>query len=209
MFPKGLYLVVSDGWPSSPEEQCRAGLEGGARVVQLRLKEYSRKRIFEIAERLRSLTSDAGAWLIINDHADIAAAVDADGVHLGQDDLPIAEARKVVGPHRIIGISTHSLEQALSAYRAGADYIGFGPVFPTATKDAGAPRGVDALREVVASVPIPVVAIGGISRKNITQVMFAGACGAAVISDIAGSSDMKAAVAETINIINHTYGGLH
>lgn len=202
MFPKGLYLVVSDGWPDPPDEQCRAGLEGGAGVVQLRLKEYSRGRIFEVAERLRAMTRAAGAKFIINDHADIAAAVDADGVHLGQDDLPIGEARKVVGPHRIIGISTHSLEQALSAYRAGADYIGFGPVFPTATKDAGAPRGVDTLREVVASVPIPVVAIGGISRKNITQVMATGACGAAVISDIARSSDMRGAVTETIKIIS-------
>lgn len=128
----------------------------------------------------------------MNDHADIAAAVDADGVHLGQDDLPIAAARKIVG-QRIVGISTHSVVEAVAAAAAGADYIGFGPIFATATKDAGAPKGIAAIREVCDAVSIPVIAIGGITAEQCPAVFAAGASGVAVASALSGSDPEESA----------------
>lgn len=207
MFPRSLYLIVSPHNRITPEDLCRAGLDGGARVIQLRMKDTPRRVIFETAERLREMTRAAGACLIVNDHADIAAAVGADGVHLGQDDLPIEEARKVVGEQCLIGISTHSLEQALDARQRGADYIGFGPVFPTATKDAGPAKGVERLKEVAALVQIPVIAIGGITRINVAEVMAAGAYALAMISDIAGARDVRAAVREATVLLEKEMTG--
>jgi thiamine-phosphate pyrophosphorylase len=180
----GLYLIVDRSvCDRAPEEITLAALKAGVRWFQYREKKDARSGVFEVALRLRRITADFGAVLIINDHADIAVATDADGVHLGQDDLPLTEARKVVGD-RIVGISTHSLEEAREASRNGADYVGFGPVFPTRTKDAGEPKGVEMLAKVSQSVSIPVVAIGGISRENLTTVLDAGAAAVAVASAI-------------------------
>jgi thiamine-phosphate pyrophosphorylase len=180
----GLYLIVDRSvCDRAPEEITLTALQAGVRWFQYREKKDARSRVFEVALRLRRLTADFGAVLIINDHADIAVAADADGVHLGQDDLPLREARKVVGD-KIVGISTHSLEEALEASHNGADYIGFGPVFPTKTKDAGEPKGLEMLAKISRSVSIPVVAIGGIARENLKPVLNAGAAAAAVASAI-------------------------
>jgi thiamine-phosphate pyrophosphorylase len=154
-------------------------LRAGVRCIQYREKDLSRREIYEHAVTLRELTRLFDATLIINDHADVALAVDADGVHLGQDDLPLKEARKIMG-NKIVGISTHDLDQAREAERGGADYIGFGPVFPTTTKDAGIPKGIDNIRIMKENVSIPVVAIGGISLDNIASVIDAGADAVAV-----------------------------
>jgi thiamine-phosphate diphosphorylase len=121
---------------------------------------------------------------LVNDHTDIAIAVNADGVHLGQDDLPLKESRKIMGRKKIIGISTHTVEQAIDAEKDGADYIGFGPVFNTTTKDAGSPKGIDMLHEIKKQVHIPVVAIGGINLENIRSVLDAKADAVAVASAI-------------------------
>ncbi len=137
----------------------------------------------------------------MNDHADIAAAVEADGVHLGQDDLPIEAARTIVGRESIIGISTHGREQAIDAEQAGADYIGFGPVFETGTKDAGRTQGVDMIRTIKGVVSIPVVAIGGINHGNVRDVMAAGADAAAVISAVLAAPDLKDAAAEMVHLM--------
>lgn len=158
-------------------------LKAGVRFVQYRDKEKSRLELYEEALKLRMLTRHFNARLIINDHADIALAVNADGVHLGQKDLPLKEARKILG-RRIIGISTHDLEQAKQAEADGADYIGYGPIFHTTTKDAGNPAGVDNLRIIKENVSIPVVAIGGINLDNIEAVIKAGADAAAVATAI-------------------------
>lgn len=123
------------------------------------------------------------ACLIINDYADIALAVDADGVHLGQDDMPLREAKSIMGD-RIIGISTHCVEEALEAERDGADYIGFGSIFPTATKEVGTPKGVDGLRLIKNAVTIPVIAIGGIRPDNVMAVFESGCEGVAVSSGL-------------------------
>ncbi|MHB8882616.1 MAG: thiamine phosphate synthase [Thermodesulfovibrionales bacterium] len=158
-------------------------LKAGIRFIQYRDKDRTRRELYEEAVKLRELTRGFNATLIINDHADIALAVGADGVHLGQDDLPLREARRLMGS-RIIGISTHSLEQARKAEGGGADYIGFGPVFHTTTKDAGAPKGLDNIRLIKQNVSIPVVAIGGINSDNIVSVFDAGADAAAVATGI-------------------------
>jgi len=132
----------------------------------------------------------SSAAFIVNDHPDIAMAVDADGVHLGQDDLPVLEARKLMGGSRIIGVSTHSVEQARAAQSAGADYIGFGPIFTTRTKDAGPHQGIEGLSHVRKAVTLPVIAIGGISGENLDKVLSAGADGVAVISAILSAPDL-------------------
>lgn len=156
-------------------------LKAGITFIQYRRKEGTRREFYDEALKFRKLTRYFSATLIINDFADIALAVDADGVHLGQEDLPLKEARKIMGK-KIVGISTHDLAQAKEAEAGGADYIGFGPVFHTATKDAGSPRGTEGLKLIKQHVAIPVVAIGGINIHNIASVMQAGADAVAVAS---------------------------
>jgi thiamine-phosphate pyrophosphorylase len=178
----------------SCSKMVRMALKAGIRWVQLRDKSMSRRDLFEEAVKLRDITREHGAFFVVNDYADIAAAVDADGVHLGQDDLPVAEARRVLGAGKVIGISTHSEAEALEAEAQGADYIGFGPVFRTETKDAGAPRGSGVLGSVRKKVRIPVVAIGGIGPEELEEVVASGADAVAVASAILrGSINRNAA----------------
>lgn len=158
-------------------------LDSGIRWIQYREKDKSRAFIFHWSLRLRELTLRYNAALTINDHTDIAVAAGADGIHLGQDDLPIKEAR-VVTDKKFIGISTHSLSEAITAEEEGADYIGFGPVFMTKTKDAGPAKGLELLKEIKRNVKIPVVAIGGINARNISSVLEAGADAVAVASGL-------------------------
>ncbi|HET6514751.1 MAG TPA: thiamine phosphate synthase [Thermodesulfovibrionales bacterium] len=199
-FPSGLYLIadrkVSE---KSPEEIVLPALKAGIRWVQYREKEKSRRDIYGEALRLRQMTGDFCAVFIVNDHVDIAVAVEADGVHLGQEDLPLAEARRVAG-EKIIGISTHSLTEAEEAARGGADYIGFGPVFLTKTKDAGEPKGIEMLRKVRRSVHIPIVAIGGISRDTLRPVLDSGVNAVAVASAIL-SGDISGNIEAFMNVI--------
>lgn len=167
--------------------------------VQYRQKDGTRRQIYEEAARLRKLTRYFNATLIINDYADIALSVDADGVHLGQDDLPLTEARKIMG-EKIIGISTHDLKQAKDASTGKADYIGFGPVFETRTKEAGKPRGLDNLRLIKQNVGVPVIAIGGINIDNIGSVFQAGADAAAIASAIC-RGDVSANAAQLVSVL--------
>jgi len=182
--PDVLCLIIDPSLSAlAPAEIALRALRAGVRFIQYREKEKTRREIYSEAVKLRQATRDFGAALIINDYTDIAAAIDADGVHLGQEDLPLHEARKIVGK-RLIGISTHSPGEAADAAAGGADYIGFGPVFYTSTKDAGQPRGVAMVKEMKENVSVPVVAIGGISHDNILQVLEAGADAVAVASAI-------------------------
>lgn len=159
-------------------------MRAGVRTIQVREKNLPRARLFEEAVLIRKVTRRYGATFIINDYVDIAMASDADGVHLGQDDLPVKEARRILGKGKIIGISAHSLEQAREAQRDGADYVGFGPVFRTLTKDAGRPKGTGSLRKIRPFIRIPVVAIGGINAGNVRDVLDAGADAVAVASSV-------------------------
>ncbi len=190
----GVCLILDAGHYSGDlAGPARKALDAGIGLFQYRNKQGSRRAIYDEALRLSTLVRGAGALFIVNDHADIAVAVDAQGVHLGQDDLPIEHARKLLGQGRIIGISTHSLDQARTAASAGADYIGFGPIFRTVTKDAGPLQGLERLRQVRNEVNIPILAIGGITRENAVDVFAAGADGIAVISAVLGAPDTGAA----------------
>ncbi|MHB8843465.1 MAG: thiamine phosphate synthase [Nitrospirota bacterium] len=190
----GLCLILDAERLQVPAEHAaEAALSGGIRFFQYRSKYGSRKAIYEISLNLAGLLKRRGALFIVNDHADIAAAVNADGVHLGQDDLPLEYARKLLGNDKIIGISTHDPEQARTAQASGADYIGYGPIFATATKNAGPQKGLEGIRTARTAVTVPIIAIGGISSENIPDVFRAGADGAAVISAILSASDITSA----------------
>ncbi|GAA3405552.1 thiamine phosphate synthase [Paenibacillus hodogayensis] len=172
-------------------EVMEEALQGGCDIIQLRDKKSAKRDVLHKARALRELTLRYGATFIVNDHIDIALAVDADGIHLGQDDLPLAEARKIVGS-KIIGISTHAIEEARQAERDGADYIGVGPIFPTQSKeDVVAPVTTEYVSQVAAEIRIPFVAIGGIKLHNVDQVLQAGASRICAISEIVGSSDVR------------------
>jgi thiamine-phosphate pyrophosphorylase len=193
LFPSPLYAILDTSFSKSrsPITILREFLTGGVRLVQLRAKELPSADFFSLAKEARQLTREAGATFIVNDRADIALACNADGVHLGQDDLPLQAARRILGPDKVIGISTHDLDQARSAELNGADYIGFGPIFGSTTKDTGySPRGLQMLSEIRAAVKIPVVAIGGINESNVAEVWNAGADAAAIISDLMGAKDV-------------------
>ncbi|WP_242868870.1 thiamine phosphate synthase [Desulfotomaculum copahuensis] len=194
-----LYVITGDKFARgrSPQEIAAAAIRGGAGVLQLREKKFSGRRLVEVGRELRRLTREAGVLFVVDDRVDVALAVDADGVHLGQDDLPIEAARQMMGPQRIIGISTHSVEQARRAELAGADYIGVGPVFETSSKeDVIAPVGLELVRRVAQVVRIPKVAIGGIKAHNAGQAIAAGADGVAVITAVVAAEDVAAAAVE-------------
>ncbi|HAK89826.1 MAG: thiamine-phosphate diphosphorylase [Nitrospirae bacterium GWC2_46_6] len=165
------------------ENAVPAVLKAGIRWIQYREKNKTRREMFDDARKLRELTRKFDACFIVNDYADIALAVDADGVHLGQDDLPVKETRKIMG-NRIIGISTHNIKEALNAEKEGADYIGFGSIFPTATKEDVILQGLNALVKIKQSVKIPVIAIGGITADNVKPVFETGCAGVAVSSGL-------------------------
>jgi thiamine-phosphate pyrophosphorylase len=194
VIPSPLYAILDTSFSQghSPITILREFLSGGVKLVQLRAKELPSGDFFSLAKEARQLTREAGATFIVNDRTDIALACAADGVHLGQDDLPFEAARKILGKEKIIGISTHDVSQARAAEKSGADYIGFGPIFGSSTKDTGySPRGLEMLREIRKAVKIPIVAIGGITESNVGEVWKAGADAAAIISDLIGAEDVS------------------
>jgi thiamine-phosphate pyrophosphorylase len=185
-------------------EVVRAALQGGVRAVQLREKDLPDHELLALAQSLRRLTSEFGARLLINRRADICLAVGADGVHLGADGMTIAEARRELQEHRLIGYSAHSLEQACAAEAAGASFITFGPVFATPSKAAfGEPAGVEHLAETCNRLTIPVFALGGIKRDSIAAVMSAGAHGISLISAVITAADPAKEAQMLLSMIEH------
>lgn len=173
-----------------------AALAGGADMIQLRDKAGDLRELLPQARAIQALCRSHGAVFIVNDRLDLALAAGADGVHVGQDDLPAEAARRLLPPGRILGVSTHTREQAEAARRVGADYIGFGPMFPTGTKDTGyTPRGLEGLRDVRAAISLPILAIGGITLDTVDGVIAAGATAPAVISAIVAAPDIAGAAA--------------
>ena len=185
---KGLYVITEARRARGHEEIVRDAIAGGARLIQFRDKSLPAGEFRETAFRLREITRGLAVF-IVNDDLETALACDADGIHLGQGDLPLSKARKIAGGRLIIGISTHSLEEARAAQAGGADYIGFGPIFKTGTKDAGEVKGPGAIRHIREKIKIPIVAIGGIKLDNAREVVKAGADAVAVISAISGAKD--------------------
>lgn len=172
-------------------------LEAGIKLIQYREKERKMGVMLDECRAIRRLTLEYGATFIVNDHVDIAMMVDADGVHVGQDDLGIPEVRGLIGLDKIIGLSTHSPEQARAAVATGVDYIGVGPIYATKTKkDVCAPVGLEYLEWVAKNLDIPFTAIGGIKADNIADVVRAGARTCAIVSAFVGSKDIGAAVCE-------------
>jgi thiamine-phosphate pyrophosphorylase len=199
-----LYLITDrhQTGARSLTEAVRRALDGGVKYVQLREKDLSSAELYRLALELRSLTNDFNATLIINDRLDIAQAVGADGVHIGAGSLPVAAVRRLIGTDKIIGYSAHAIDEALAAQADGADFVTFGPVFPTPSKAAyGAPCGVKKLAEVVAALRIPVIGLGGISLANITETLSANVRGVAVISAILAAADPFAATVSLLKKI--------
>ena len=184
-------------------ELARMAIAGGADTIQFRQKAGPTRELIETACRMKKVCAEAGVVFIVNNRLDVALASDADGVHLGQDDFPIPLARTYLGPDKIIGGSAVTLEETQKCYNEGADYVGFGPVYPTSSKDdAGPVTGIERLRQVSGSVPIPLVAIGGISLNNIQEVMRAGAKGIAVISAVCCQVDPEKAARQLFNALH-------
>ncbi len=180
----------------------REALDGGIRAVQLREKDLSGSELYRLAAKLRRLTSDFDARLIINDRLDVALAAEADGVHIGVNSLPVSVVRRVLGPDKIIGYSAHGIDEALSAQADGADFVTFGPVYPTPSKAGyGEPCGVKILADAAAALEIPVIGLGGISQKNILEVLSANIQGIAVISAILTAADPRVAAASLLKKI--------
>lgn len=181
----------------SVEDVASALLGAGVKIIQYREKKAKAGLMLRECQILRRLTHEAGACFIVNDHIAIAQLVDADGVHIGQEDLPVSEVRRLLGPDKIIGLSTHSPEEARAAVAVGADYIGVGPLFATQTKeDVVAPVGYEYLDWVVAHLNIPFVAIGGIKCHNIAEVVRHGASCCALVTELVGAHDIPARVAQ-------------
>ena len=191
-----LHVLTDREWSRSRDmlTVASAALDGGATVIQLRDKIASTHVLVEEGLALRELTRRRGALLIVNDRIDVALAVDADGAHVGQDDMPAELARKLLGPNRILGVSAGNLQEATAAVASGADYLGVGPIYATRGKaDAGDPIGLSLLKELAARYVIPLVAIGGINANKAGAVVQAGAAGIAVITAVVNAEDITAA----------------
>lgn len=178
-------------------------IKGGVTVVQVREKELSTLQFFRVATLIKSITQKYNIPFIVNDRADIALAVDADGLHIGQEDLPLAVARKLLGSNKIIGVSVATLEEALLAQQEGADYLGIGAIFPTKTKSDATSVSLAELKRIKDNVSIPVVAIGGINKNNIKKVMATGVDGAAVVSAIIACSNPCVATQNLCQLLNN------
>lgn len=199
-----IYGITAESWSRgrSNAEVVKCMLEGGIRIIQYREKDKSGLEKYRECLALRQLTEAAGALLIINDHADLALAVGADGVHIGQDDMPPSAVRELIGPHLLLGISTHSPQQAQAAVRAGADYIGVGPLYSTRTKvDVCEPVGLEYLEYAAKNIQIPFVAIGGIKQHNLAEVVSRGAACVAMVTEIVGAEDPAACITAIRKII--------
>ncbi|UZP67819.1 thiamine phosphate synthase [Desulfovibrio mangrovi] len=193
-----IYALTDEGLSAgrSTIEVVDAMLKAGIKVLQYREKDKKAGAMLEECVVLRRMTREAGCTFIVNDHVDIAMLVDADGVHVGQEDIPVEDVRRLIGPGKIIGLSTHSPEQCRDAIARGADYIGVGPIFATKTKkDVCAPVGYDYLEYVVNNHDVPHVAIGGIKLHNVADVVRHGARCCALVSEIVGAADIGAMVA--------------
>ena len=188
--PSHFYAIVDPIGGHDPVELARTMLDAGVRIMQLRLKNAATRDFLAAARAISKLCHDQGAVFIVNDRVDIAMLSNADGVHLGQNDLPLEMGRKLIGANKIIGVSTASVEMARAAEAGGADYIGFGPMYPGGLKNTKKGQGLERLSQVRAAVELPIVAIGGIVEATVPEVLAAGADAAAIITDVVKAADL-------------------
>ncbi len=200
----GLYAIIDSQVlkERSPTEVTSQVIRGGAKTIQLRDKLRSKKELLPIAHQLRNLCAEHNVLFIVNDYLDLALATDADGLHLGQNDLPIREARKLLPIDKILGCSTTTIEQAITAEAEGADYIAVGSIYPTTSKETARVVGLERLRQIRQAVTLPLVAIGGINRDNTAEVMAAGASSVAMISTILQAEDPEEAARQIVASLN-------
>ena len=194
-----LYAVTDRSWlpeGETLEEQVEKCLKGGATCIQLREKQLSEEEFLEEARRMKAVCAKYHVPLLINDNVEIALAVDADGVHVGQSDMEALDVRAKLGPDKIIGVTAKTVEQALLAEKHGADYLGSGAVFGTSTKEDASKMDHQVLKQICQAVQIPVVAIGGITEENVAELAGNGICGVAVVSAIFAKKDIEAATRE-------------
>ena len=198
IIPEGIYGITGDNFAHGKTnlECVKAMIEGGIKIIQYRDKTKSIKEKVKEAREIRELCRENGVIFIVNDHVDIAILVDADGVHIGQDDMDPSDVRKLIGDNKIIGLSTHSEEQGMKAYlNPDVDYIGVGPIFPTTTKDT-APVGLGYLEYAVKNLHLPFTAIGGIKEHNLHEIISRGAKNVCLVSDIVGANNITEKVKE-------------
>jgi thiamine-phosphate pyrophosphorylase len=198
----GLYVVIDMEWLKGrkPAEVALQAISGGARVIQLRCKTGPERDFLSMADELKAICASKDVPFIVNDNLGVALSCGADGLHIGQEDLPAAAARKLLPIDMLLGVSARTKEEALKAVAEGADYLGVGAVFSTATKDSKA-LGLDTLKSIKTAVKIPIIAIGGINKDNVSRVMDTGVAGVAVISAVLGAKDVKQAAAHLADII--------
>ena len=201
-----LYAVTDRHWLKgrSLRQVVEESLDGGVTMVQLREKQLEEGTFLEEAKELQALCRQRRIPFLVNDNVDIALAMNADGVHVGQSDMEALDVRKKLGPDKIIGVSAQTVEQALLAQAHGADYLGVGAVFPTGSKDDAVEVPFETLKAICQAVRIPVVAIGGISKANVEQLRGSGICGVAVISAIYGAEDIEGAARELKEAVRAT-----
>jgi len=186
-----LYVLITGNIATkSVKETARLVIDGGADAIQLREKTISDRDFISLAGEVREITTRSGTLLFINDRVNVAREINADGVHLGQQDMNVSEARELIGNEKIIGVSTHSIIQARQAQKDGANYIAIGPIYPTKTKDYEPSIGIEAIQEISGVVNAPIIAIGAITLENLDEVLKAGASRVAVCSAIIGSKDI-------------------
>jgi thiamine-phosphate diphosphorylase len=206
MIDYSLY-VITDKKPGSVsiEEAVRKAIAGGATIVQYREKAADTAEMIGVATELHKITMEAGIPLIINDRVDVALAVDAEGVHVGQEDMPSSVVRKIIGAGKLLGVSVKTVNEAFFAVKEGADYLGVGDIFGTASKkDAGKPIGLEMLKKIAERVSVPIVGIGGITKTNAGSIIENGADGIAVISAIFGKPDPEKEARELLKIIKES-----
>ena len=192
--PSHFYAMIDPAGGHEPVMLAETMLDAGARIMQLRLKDAPGRDFLAAARAIADLCRKRGATLIVNDRVDIAILANAHGVHLGQTDLPLDAARRIIGNDKMIGISTHNVEQARAAEGGGANYIGFGPMYPGGLRNNAAGKGLDELRSIRAALKIPIVAIGGISEARVVETLAAGADAVAIITDVVNAPDIGAKV---------------
>jgi thiamine-phosphate diphosphorylase len=192
--PSHFHAMIDPAGGHEPVMLAETMLEAGARIMQLRLKDAPGRDFLAAARAIADLCRKRGATLIVNDRVDIAILAGADGVHLGQTDLPLDAARRIIGNDRTIGISTHNVEQARAAEDGGADYVGFGPMYAGGLRNNAAGKGLDELRAIRAAIRIPIVAIGGITEARVAETLAAGADAVAIITDVVQAPDLGAKV---------------
>lgn len=200
-----LYAVTDQTWSNNItlKEQVELAIQGGVTFVQLREKKKSKEEIIQIAREIKQITDKYQIPFVINDNVEVALEVGADGVHVGQEDMKAVEARRILGDKKIIGVSVHTVEEAVEAQKMGANYIGVGAVFPTSTKKNAVKMSNKTLQDICQAVDIPVVAIGGIQTENIMELKESGIDGIAVVSAIFSKKDIKQAAKELREMVEH------